>query len=340
MAKSWSTIQRSLELERLTKRFYEVLAVGDGEAIADLWSDDDCVLTIGTDDEEWDETKAAIVANIQTQIDEADGDSYAIGIEPGRLRAWEEGTVGWMQDNPTFVTPSGKVFKCRHTAVFRLEGTRWKVVQSHLSVGSPNLEVWGKEYTTGIGRLAEAVSVERPDLSQASNLDGIVTIAFTDIESSTEIAARVGDHEWIEILRRHHGVVQGATASAGGQVVKSQGDGFMLAFPRASGALDCATAIQEATQEPRLDESLKIRIGINSGEVVRQIDDFFGRSVNIAARLADRAQGGETLVSGTVAALVAGDTRFLFSQPTLVDLKGLSEPVEVRQLLSTIGGSA
>jgi adenylate cyclase len=72
-----------------------------------------------------------------------------------------------------------------------------------------------------------------------------VTIAFTDIEASTEMNARLGDRRWIELLRWHDDIVRKEVEGRSGTVVKAQGDGYMLAFTSASQALLCAQAIQQ-----------------------------------------------------------------------------------------------
>jgi class 3 adenylate cyclase len=106
--------------------------------------------------------------------------------------------------------------------------------------------------------------------------------------------------------------------------VKSQGDGFMLAFSSASRALDFASAAQEAMLVGYKGQTVRIRVGINTGDAIRERDDFYGRAVILAARVASQAAGGEVCVSDLVAALVAGVDRFKFGAPRSVELKGLS----------------
>ena len=82
--------------------------------------------------------------------------------------------------------------------------------------------------------------------------------------------------------------------------MKSQGDGFMIAFSSARRGLDCAMAIQRALQahaRSHPDEAIAVRMGLHTGEALKEGDDFFGTHVALAARIAAAARGGEILVS-------------------------------------------
>lgn len=113
---------------------------------------------------------------------------------------------------------------------------------------------------------------------------------------------------WLELLRRHNAVIVGATASHGGTVVETQGDGSMLAFSSARRAVACARAIQHGIDAAFMDASppIRVRIGVHTGDALREADHFFGTTVHCAARVASHALGGEVLVSNLVHELVAG----------------------------------
>ena len=104
---------------------------------------------------------------------------------------------------------------------------------------------------------------------------------FTDIVGSTELTTTLGDQAWLAILRAHNEIVTGATAAADGMVVKGQGDGFMLAFRSARRALTAARAIQRGIGETFNDPGspIRIRVGVHTGEILREADDFFGQAV-------------------------------------------------------------
>ena len=179
---------------------------------------------------------------------------------------------------------------------------------------------------TSIDHVASAVEEERPDLRAHAASDGTVTLMFSDIEGSTAINERLGDARWVELLREHNSIVRGQAAAHGGFEVKSQGDGFMIAYDSARRALACAAAIQRAfasRNEARSDQPLRVRIGLHTGEVIREGDDFFGRHVALAARVAAQARGGEVLASSLLRELTEGAPDLRFDNGREAELKGL-----------------
>jgi class 3 adenylate cyclase len=327
-----ATPQRSEEIAAFVRRFYRAIVVGDVEAINGAISQDPGVLAIGTDAAEWWSGWSVITEMFRTQIEEADGDSFAADMRPGFLECFEEGSVGWCQDNPKVVMPDGAEFDSRMTLLLHVEGVSWKIIQLHFSFGIANEATFGKTYTTNLDAMAESVSDERPDLSDVAAPDGTVTIVFTDIEASTEINERLGDRRWLDLLRWHDRVVRGNAGRLDGAVVKSQGDGYMLAFGSASKALDFCLEFQEATRTGFDGETVRVRIGVNTGDAIRDGDDFFGHAVTVAARVTSQAHGEETLVTDLVAGLVAGSNRFSFGPPLHVELKGLAGTFGLRAL--------
>ncbi len=151
-----------------------------------------------------------------------------------------------------------------------------------------------------------------------------MTIVFTDIVDSTVLLGRTGDQGWLDILRRHNGIIEQTTAAHGGTVVETQGDGSMLAFPSARGAVACAHAIQDQIGRAFGDFSppVAVRIGVHTGDALHEGDHFFGATVHYAARVAGQALGGEVLVSNVVHDLVASPD-IGFHESREVELKGL-----------------
>ncbi|MDX6583212.1 MAG: eukaryotic-like serine/threonine-protein kinase [Solirubrobacterales bacterium] len=153
--------------------------------------------------------------------------------------------------------------------------------------------------TTSIDFLIDEVASERPDIASHAAPDGQVTILFSDIEDSTLMTERLGDERWLQVLRAHNGLFRRLVPVHGGYEVKNQGDGFMLVFPDPRRAIECAAAIQRelTDRDPVEGERVRVRMGMHSGEAIREEGDFFGRSVILAARIAAQARGGEILVS-------------------------------------------
>ena len=143
--------------------------------------------------------------------------------------------------------------------------------------------------------------------------DAPLTILFTDVEGSTDLRRQRGDSAAHEILRAHEELVRGCVAAHGGREVKSLGDGFMIAFTSARPGLACAVAIQEATEKQRwrsLGATVRVRVGVNTGEVTEEGDDLYGQAVNAAARIAGRAKAGEILVAEVTKQLVGSSPEF------------------------------
>jgi class 3 adenylate cyclase len=147
---------------------------------------------------------------------------------------------------------------------------------------------------------------------------------FSDIEGSTEKTDRLGDKAWMDVLREHNAIVRQQLKAHGGFEVKSEGDGFMVAFQSAGKALECAAAIQKALAERNktAGEPVCVRMGLHSGEVIKEGEDFFGRNVIMAARVASQATGGEILTSSVIKALLSGSD-VAWGDARIVELKGL-----------------
>jgi len=183
------------------------------------------------------------------------------------------------------------------------------------------------DFQTSIDAVAADVQHTQPDLRSHAAPDGTVTMLFTDIEGSTQMTERLGDQRWLSVLREHNRIVREQLAAHGGFEVKSQGDGFMLAFQSARRALHCAVAIQRAFaayNAQHAEQVLRVRIGLHAGEVIKEADDFFGKNVILASRIAAQAQSGEILVSALVKELTHSSGDVVFHAAREMALKGLS----------------
>jgi class 3 adenylate cyclase len=195
--------------------------------------------------------------------------------------------------------------------------TAWQTADSLINKGL------GATVRNSVEDLAGWAQVERPDLARLT-ADGDVVIVFSDIEASTEHNEALGDRTWVKLLDRHNRLIQQRVEDHGGHVVKSQGDGFMIAFSDPGQAVRCSIAVQQALQDnPNRWDDIRVRIGIHMGTSVRRGDDLFGRNVVMAARVAGQADGGEILVSEPVRQAVQGLPDIGLCAPREVELKGL-----------------
>ena len=146
----------------------------------------------------------------------------------------------------------------------------------------------------------------------------LATVAFTDIVGSTELAARLGDKEWNELLATHDSVARREVENARGEIVKSTGDGMLATFDGPARGIRAVRSIEDSLATL----GLPIRGGLHAGEVEVRGSDIGGIAVHIASRVADLAGPGEVLVSSTVRDLVAG-SGIAFEDRGRHELKGV-----------------
>jgi class 3 adenylate cyclase/pimeloyl-ACP methyl ester carboxylesterase len=188
------------------------------------------------------------------------------------------------------------------------------------------------------GEAEEPVTSKEPP-----GVGAVHTILFSDVEGSTSLTERLGDAKAREVLRTYERIVRDALRAHGGSEVKSLGDGFMASFSSGTRALECAIAIQrafadynaallrQAQDEHTEPVEVRVRIGLNAGEPIAEEEDLFGTAVNMAARIADQAEGGEILVANVVRELAAGKG-FLFVDRGEVIIRGFEDPVRLYEV--------
>lgn len=190
---------------------------------------------------------------------------------------------------------------------------------------------------TSIDAVAAAVDEEHPDVAKLAGDGGTVTIVFSDIEASTEMAVALGDAKWVALLHKHNDIIRGHLKRHNGTEVKSQGDGFMLTFPSARSAVMCMIDVQRelaayAAQHP--DTPIKVRIGVHTGEaIVDAVGDLFGKHIIVAARIANAADGGQILASSITKEIAASRGDLTFGDPRSVDMKGIDDAYQVYEVV-------
>jgi class 3 adenylate cyclase len=179
---------------------------------------------------------------------------------------------------------------------------------------------------TSIDVIASALGPAPPDLGEFSSPDGALTLLFTDIEDAATLHEELGDDRWGDLLRDYRAMLEQIVQHHDGTVVKSESDGHMIAFSSAHQGLRCAIEIQRTFAGRTvggLEAPLGIRSGLHTGFVIVQAEDFYGRNVVLAARVADRARGGEILVSETLREYTETDPSFRFEPRGEFHFKGM-----------------
>jgi class 3 adenylate cyclase/DNA-binding beta-propeller fold protein YncE len=136
----------------------------------------------------------------------------------------------------------------------------------------------------------------------------LLTVLFTDIVGSTDLAAKLGDQRWRQLLGRHHALVRRELKRHRGREVDTTGDGFFAVFQQPARAVECALALSRRLPK----EGIQIRAGIHMGEVEVVGPNYEGIGVHIGARVMSLAGAGDVIVSRTVRDSMAGsNVRFL-----------------------------
>jgi class 3 adenylate cyclase len=153
------------------------------------------------------------------------------------------------------------------------------------------------------------------------------TFMFTDIERSTNLVEALGDEAWQGLLRWHDETLRSLFAEHRGDEVVATGDGFFVGFDSPEEALACAVAIQRRLDDHRKQNGFapKVRIGVHATGATQLGNNYSGKGVHEASRIAGLAEGSEIVASKETAA----GSRFPVSESRTVTLRGTSEPVDV-----------
>jgi class 3 adenylate cyclase len=172
--------------------------------------------------------------------------------------------------------------------------------------GAKYVELAGDDHLVWVGdsdELLDEVEEFLTGVRRGPEPDRILaTVLFTDLVASTELAARLGDRRWRQLLEAHNRSIAAELARWRGREVDARGDGVLAAFDGPARAIRCACAIRDSVRTL----GLEIRAGVHTGECELVGTKLEGLAVHTGARVAALAAAGEVLVSRTVKDLVAG----------------------------------
>src|SRR4030081_171135 len=155
-----------------------------------------------------------------------------------------------------------------------------------------------------------------------------LTVLFTHPGGSTRLRQHQGETAAHGIMNEHNEIVRRQIGEHAGQEVKTAGDSFMVAFDSARKGVECAVSLQRALHDYNRRHparSVKVRIGLHTGEAIRAGNDLFGTSVDAAARIMAKADGEQILVSDVLKSILGAARDLSFKDHKRVQLKGFPE---------------
>lgn len=317
------------------RRYLKGVESRDLDTVRALIEASDHTLIIGSDPQEWylgpEAVELLTVATTHRR-------NYTYDIT--RLEAFEEGTVGWAaadtvvefeRSEPGETGLKSQPVQLRMTAVFVLDQGSWRIVHWHASAPTPDdPDVVGAELSEAMKETIEAVADSSEVSALTSKLQtNTVSLVFTDIVDSTVLARDAGDVAWGTIITGHLADVDRIVSGRDGVVVKTTGDGAMMAFSSARNAVRAAVDLGRGSCSNGADHPLRLRIGVHTGEAVKTEVDYFGQTVNETARIMAAAQPDQILVSDLTRRLVGDVEGIEFGEPLTVELKGFPGVREV-----------
>ncbi len=212
-----------------------------------------------------------------------------------------------------------------HAATLLIEARAW-VADALTAHQATLMQVFRDLFATEVLRPGDDASI------------GQVTLMFTDLKSSTALYGRIGDAAAYRLVRDHFAFLAKAVRDHDGAIVKTIGDAVMAAFSDPAKALDAALAVQRDVMRFNREQGgktpdLVIKVGLHSGACIAvNLNgrlDYFGGTVNLAARLQDQSRGGDIVVSSDLAADPATASRLsgLRSVAETATVKGFDTPI-------------
>ena len=164
---------------------------------------------------------------------------------------------------------------------------------------------------------------------------GPVTVLFTDIAGSTNMTQTLGDAVAQQVVRAHNRIVREALTKFNGKEIKHTGDGIMASFANTSNGIEAAADMQIGCVKHNVnnpDLLLGLKIGLNAGEPIAEDNDLFGTTVQMAARIVDKAQASQIYVSDIVFG-ICGGKNYTFVKHGPFDMKGFENGLHLYEFV-------
>ncbi|TML60049.1 MAG: adenylate/guanylate cyclase domain-containing protein [Actinobacteria bacterium] len=239
-----------------------------------------------------------------------------VRLRPGTYRVRALGEAGGDVFEATGETVVTLANDSESERLLRLERTEWRD-RAATAAEVTSLQAFRDLFSTEVLRPGEPVSV------------GTLTVLFTDLRDSTRFYREVGDAPAFGSVMQHLDVLREAVASEGGAVVKAMGDAIMAVFTHPAAAVRAGLAAQRAVA----GRPLELKVGVHTGPCIAITQngalDYFGSTVNLAARLVSLSTGADVVVSGEVLADPEVEELALRREPLAATLKGFEESLEL-----------
>ncbi|MCQ3936346.1 MAG: hypothetical protein DPW18_04785 [Chloroflexi bacterium] len=222
-----------------------------------------------------------------------EGTQNLIAVKDGPAQKdFHADALGWSTDiQPIGLSPYIRLLnRTDFTQTFQLERTAWSD-QAATAADVTTLQVFRDLFSSEVLRPEEEISV------------GSTTLMFTDLRNSTKLYREIGDAPAFGRVREHFEILERSIAAEGGAIIKTMGDSIMAAFRKPVSALRAIWSVQKELAA-RGVPPLLIKVGIHHGPCIavnlNDRLDYFGSTVNIAARLPGFSNGGEAVFSETI----------------------------------------
>ena len=163
-----------------------------------------------------------------------------------------------------------------------------------------------------------------------TQLDVTLAIMFADISGSTQLYERLGDHAARDLVARCMAFLQKQVTDHQGTVIKTIGDEVMCTFPTPDDAIAAAADMQNGVKESLQTKApLSIRVGLHYGPAILEGGDVFGDAVNLAARMAARAKGGQIITTRDTTDALSGKWKKSVRHVDTMPVKGKTGEIDV-----------
>ncbi|NQU60964.1 MAG: adenylate/guanylate cyclase domain-containing protein [Rhodospirillales bacterium] len=188
---------------------------------------------------------------------------------------------------------------------------------------------------TAAPRLLDNALIEWNKPKAREEQSGPITVLFTDIAGSTAMTQALGDAGAQQVVRAHNRIVREALSANAGKEVKHTGDGIMASFTKTSDGVDASIEMQKGTalhNQQNPDLPLHLKIGLNAGEPIAEDNDLFGTTVQLSARIVDKASADEIFVSEIVRGICAGKN-YQFTNRGGFPMKGFGDDITLFEVM-------